>query len=441
MTCANRLDVQLTYAALVDANSVNFSPAISDDGTLAWSVFSSQDTTQAYPAARLWSNNNGQLTQILAINQQQTLPPSWVVADGSPNPSWTLFSLVEANPAGNSVRITIYNSAGAQVATRTISGVTASDFNVYGGQWSPDGQFLTIQYSPLGSTTVTNTDILAYPSLATVASYAVTGQVQETHWFLLPSNNNSNANQALLPYYLLIANAPTSAGSYATSGCPNYLTVLRFDHTASQTGTLVLVDQVQTPSFVLGCAAWPRNFSQNQFAQCKGQRVAFLAGTTIVDVAQGAVSPFLPAVDDQTAVGPSCIGADESEVRLYGFDGSHIVLAAAQNSNLRGYGITFSPTAQYLYAIQRAFDPLTSNEANSILEILRVPIQAINAYYNRTNGAVATTSAAYAPLDVILVRGGFPIATLAVSLNSQWLLAVGPDAGTGVYPLQLYRIV
>lgn len=93
--------------------------------------------------------------------------------EGSANPAFTLFSLVDGST--DSIRLRLFTREECLYGSRTISGITTPISSVGGGNWSPDGRLLTLSYQ------TTDNDFVLYvvdstaSGLPTILSKTFTG--------------------------------------------------------------------------------------------------------------------------------------------------------------------------------------------------------------------------------------------------------------------------
>jgi hypothetical protein len=446
------LDLQLSDATdLGDPTlgtnvGANPSAFLSPDGSLVYLVYA--NIASVSPAAQFAANVNGKLSVITSVPVDPLFPNT---DDGSPNPCATLFTFLDDNVAIGQGRVRILNSSGATIASRIFTDLFPADplsgisvFN--GGGWSHDSRFVVIVYTFTATSGVLRV-LDAQAGLATVGSFFFPFPLfNAPSFFVLPDCSKKHKSSKHCDSYW-IAFAPANGGitvfgnvTIVGNACPSLLQVLSF---LPESPAIVVIDQVDIPSFAIGLSAWPKNHVEVSKACCEVDKgkFALLAVNTTVAISSSDVSPYKYPTT-------SCI-PDAAELRLYAFDGCQLSLVAAQNNNLRGNGVAFSPNGRYLLSIERSRSlnaivlfPGCPGEFAPFLEISKIPIKALREFFK--NKKVETMKSKIQPLSclsITRIKGGFPSSFyLSFSSNSKWFIEAGTTNGD-VFPIQLFRVV
>lgn len=474
--------------------------------------------TTGVPAAQFAKNISGKIVYVSSIPSDSTFVN---VDDGSPNPKFTQFTLLDDNGL-NTGRVRVFNALGQVVGQHLFDDLSSSELiantTFAGGTWSSDGAYIAIFYTLNTSTdTVTNSVVRVLyagsPELPVVASFTISGVSQAPWWFNLPKKSKK-CDRKVQHYIVLAPGNISSSGVVAGSGCPNDLIVLKFNGLS-----LSQVASASLPSFSVGVKAWPstpceiknaQDFfdkqdtneakdklkveikikpksedkpeDQSKFDKSESKnikvdgkccdkfydkcycdkkcndpkkllkrRYALIAVNTTVSVGSDQVSPFTVAV-------PSCTGSDARELRLYAFDGKCLTLLTAQDTQLRGVGVTFSPDGRFLLAevaTRNLVVTETPAQFSATMYVLKVPLDDIYSFFVKAQQESKKSKRfELAPCkDVICLKpvriiGGFPNSyVLSFSMNSEWFIIGGngiigaSSTLSDVFSIQLYRVV
>ncbi len=145
----SNLDFKLSSALSVPSGFSE--PSISEDGSLVY-VF--MQNIPGFPIAQIYQNINGTLVLSKSINTDPLFPFSW---DGYASKDFTRFSVIDIPSVTPPfmARIRILDANLNTLASQPFTGDFVPFIN--GGQFSPDGKYVTFGYSQFTSPTTTNT--------------------------------------------------------------------------------------------------------------------------------------------------------------------------------------------------------------------------------------------------------------------------------------------
>lgn len=356
-----------------DATSVDGPGAtfISPDGSKIYIVISASDPLITNTIVEFGVNVDGKIFITSTMLSDPAFPIS---TDGSPNPCFTQFTILDRDLDAGLGRIRLINESGALLASRIFTDLSTVSVLFRGGTFSHDGQYIAVLYTLTGSTETQNNSVIRIlraeaPDLPVVASYYFTGISIEPLWFTTAEHKSQQQQVGLVKtveerYFISYVEETLAfvSGKGIIPVCPESLVVLQFlplDNTIGE------IDRAPLPALGVGLAVWPSKPCEIAYAKKHGMNCqALIATNGVIAINQFEVNPFVNPTNT-----PSCLETDSAEVRLYGFDGKKITILAAQNTDLTGRAIAFSPDARFL--LYQAFPSLT--RAVPFLTICELP--------------------------------------------------------------------